>query len=206
MPRLPDDPQVSNMIAEGSPIEGAFAMPAVRTLGDLFLNELRDLYDAEKQLTEALPEMADAATSDELRRAFEEHLVQTHNHIDRLEYIFEAHGESPAGKKCVAMTGLIRQGNEIAADTEEHAIRDAGLISAAQKAEHYEISAYGSARTHAELIGNPDAARLLQQTLDEEKQADERLNDIAKTKINCLASGQTPVRSRTAGRSDSGGI
>jgi ferritin-like metal-binding protein YciE len=198
MPPLPDD-QVSRMISEGSPIKGTTAMPTVRTLGDLFLNELRELYDAEKQLTEALPEMADAAKLDELRWAFEEHLVQTQSHLDRLEFIFKAQGESPAGKKCAAMTGLIREGDDLANSSEDPAVRDAGLIAAAQKAEHYEISAYGSARTHAELLGNRDAARLLQQTLDEEKQADERLNEIAISKVNPLASGQPAPKSRTAG-------
>ena len=194
-----DDPQISDMIAEGSPCEGTFAIRAVRTLGDLFLNELRNLYDAEQQLSEALPEMADAATCDELRRAFEEDLVQVQSHIDRLEYIFRAQHESPAGKKCVAMIGLIGEAEEITNESEETAVRDAGLAAAAQKAQHYEISAYGSARSHAELLGNYDAVRLLQQTLDEEKQADERLSEIARDKINYLASGRTPPKSNTAG-------
>ncbi len=154
------------------------------TMQELFLDELRDLYDAEKQLTKALPEMADAATTDKLRSAFTDHLEQTKGHVQRLEQIFEALGEKSTGKKCAAMTGLIKEGNEVAENSDETAVRDAGLIAAAQKVEHYEMSGYGSARTHAELLGNKQAAALLKQTLDEEKAADAKLNEIALTLIN----------------------
>jgi ferritin-like metal-binding protein YciE len=154
------------------------------TMQKLFLDEIRDLYDAEKQLTKALPEMADAATTEELRNAFTDHLEQTKGHVQRLEQIFEALGEKSSGKKCAAMSGLIKEGNEVADDIDETAVRDAGLIAAAQKVEHYEISGYGSARTHAELLGNSRAATLLKQTLDEEKAADAKLNEIATTLIN----------------------
>jgi ferritin-like metal-binding protein YciE len=152
-------------------------MSKVTTMDELFVDELRDLYDAEKQLTKALPRMAKAASSDELRSAFEEHLSQTHGHVERLEAIFGLLDERPDGKKCAAMAGLIKEGDEIAGDTEdESAVRDAGLIVAAQKVEHYEISGYGSAK----ILGYTDAVSLLDQTLNEEKKADEKLGVLAR--------------------------
>lgn len=154
------------------------------TMQELFLDELRDLYDAEKQLTKALPEMADAASTEELRSAFEEHLEQTKGHVQRLDQIFEELGAKSSGKKCAAMVGLIKEGNEVVEDSDESAVRDAGLIAAAQKVEHYEMSGYGSARTHAQLLGNTRAASLLKETLDEEKAADAKLNEIAMSFIN----------------------
>src|SRR5580698_6073806 len=168
-------------------------MAKVTTMEDLFLDEIRDLYDAEKQLTKALPEMADAASSDELRDALEEHLEQTMNQVTRLERIFEALGEKPTGKKCAAMTGLIKEGNEMVSASDQTAVRDAGLIAAAQKVEHYEISGYGSARALAESLGDDKAVRLLQETMFEEKEADERLNDIAKSLISEEAAGSPNV-------------
>jgi ferritin-like metal-binding protein YciE len=176
---------------------------------ELFLDEIRDLYDAERQLTKALPEMADAASSDELRNAFQEHLEQTVNQVKRLERIFEVLGEKPTGKKCAAMTGLIKEGNEMVSASDETAVRDAGLIAAAQKVEHYEISGYGSARTHAEILGDNRAVRLLDETLFEEIETDQRLNDLAMTLINEEAAGgsngasrgQHRPKTRTAGGS-----
>lgn len=159
-------------------------MSKVTTMEELFLEEIRDLYDAEKQLTKALPKMARAASSEELRDAFEEHLGETENQVSRLERIFALVGEDAKGKKCAAMAGLIKEGDEIVSDSEQTPVRDAGLIAAAQKVEHYEISGYGSARTHAELLGNGEAARLLQETLHEEKAADEKLTRLAKGSIN----------------------
>lgn len=164
-------------------------MSKVTTMEELFIDELRDLYDAETQLTKALPKMSRAAASDELREAFDEHLGQTENQIERLKRIFELVGEKPKGKKCVAMTGLIKEGDEMVSDSEETPVRDAGLIAAAQKVEHYEISGYGSARTHAELLGNDEAARLLEETLQEEKDTDERLTQLAENLINEEAIG-----------------
>lgn len=180
-------------------------MPKVATMEALFLGEIRDLYDAEKQLTKALPKMAKAASSDELRAAFEEHLMQTQGQVQRLEQIFESLGEKSSGKKCAAMAGLIKEGDEMASETVDSPVRDAGLIAAAQKVEHYEISGYGSARTHAELLGNDDAARLLQETLDEERETDEKLTELAQS-VNSEASSGTdndeePVA--TAGKSSS---
>ncbi|HVW07125.1 MAG TPA: ferritin-like domain-containing protein [Bryobacteraceae bacterium] len=162
-------------------------MSKVATMEELFLEEIRDLYDAEKQLTKALPKMSKAACSEELKDAFDEHLGQTENQVARLERIFALVGEDAKGKKCAAMSGLIKEGDDMADDTEETSIRDAGLIAAAQKVEHYEISGYGSARTHAELLGNDEAVRLLEETLREEKEADEKLNRLAKTTINLEA-------------------
>jgi len=159
-------------------------MARVTTMEELFLEEIRDLYDAEKQLMQALPEMADAAASDELRDAFEDHLEQTEYHVQRLERIFEALGEKATGKKCAAMTGLIKEGSDWVGATGENAVRDAGLIAAAQKVEHYEVSGYGSARTHAAILGNDRAASLLDETRLEEKEADERLNALARNLIN----------------------
>ena len=159
-------------------------MAKVTTMEELFLDEIRDLYDAEKQLTKALPKMAKAAVSDELRNAFQEHLGETENQVERLERIFEALGEKATGKKCAAMAGLIKEGDEMVSDSGETAIRDAGLIAAAQKVEHYEMSGYGSARTHAEILGNDEAVSLLDETLQEEKNADEKLNELAQNTIN----------------------
>jgi ferritin-like metal-binding protein YciE len=157
------------------------------TLKDLYLDELRDLYSAEQQLTKALPKMAEAAASPELRSGFEEHLEQTKNHVQRLEQMFEELGESPKGKKCRGMVGLIEEGEEIA-DTFEDEVRDAGLISAAQRVEHYEIAAYGTAREYARILGEDDASELLQETLDEEKETDKKLTELAKN-INLEAPG-----------------
>ncbi|HVY93798.1 MAG TPA: ferritin-like domain-containing protein [Bryobacteraceae bacterium] len=176
-------------------------MSKVATMEELFLEEIRDLYDAEKQLTKALPKMSKAACSEELKDAFNEHLGQTENQVARLERIFALVGEDAKGKKCAAMSGLIKEGDDMADDTEETPIRDAGLIAAAQKVEHYEISGYGSARTHAELLGNTEAARLLEETLREEKEADEKLNQLAKSMINLEAAdiasdGGTRTRTR----------
>ena len=159
-------------------------MAKVATMEDLFLDEIRDLYDAEKQLTKALPKMAKAASSDELKRAIENHLAETQNQVERLEQVFELIGEKATGKKCAAMAGLIQEGQEIVASTNDDAVRDAGIIAAAQKVEHYEMSGYGSARTFAQILGHDDAASLLQETLNEEKAADRKLNDIAETQVN----------------------
>ena len=178
-------------------------MTKATTMDQLFLDEIRDLYDAEKQLTKALPKMAAAASSEELSEVFEDHLEQTQEHVKRLEEIFDGLGEKGAGRKCTAMQGLIREGNELMA-MDEGALRDAGLIAAAQKVEHYEISGYGSARTHAHLLGNSEAVSLLDETLNEEKEADRILNDLAENTINNEAlevskAWRTGARTRTAG-------
>jgi len=164
-------------------------MSKMATMEELFIDEIRDLYDAEKQLTKALPKMAEAAQSDKLRSGFEEHLQQTKGHVQRLERIFEALGEKATGKKCAAMAGLIKEGDEVADSTEETAVRDAGLIAAAQKVEHYEIAGYGTAKAHAGLLGNREAVRLIDQTLQEEKATNEKLTQLAESGLNNEAAG-----------------
>jgi ferritin-like metal-binding protein YciE len=156
----------------------------MKTLNDLFVHELKDLYSAEKQLTKALPKMAKAATNDSLREAFESHLQETEGHVQRLEEICSQLGVSTRATKCKAMEGLIEEGQEVLEEDMEDDVRDAALISAAQRVEHYEMAGYGSARTFAEQIGNEEAARLLQQTLDEEGAADKKLTKIAMSRVN----------------------
>lgn len=181
------------------------------TMNDLFLDEIRDLYDAEKQLTKALPKMAKATSSEELQTAIENHLQQTQGHVDRLEEIFEALGEKGTGKKCAAMAGLIKEGEEMVSEFDEGALRDAGIIAAAQKVEHYEISGYGSARTHAQMLGHTEAVSRLEETLKEEKEADSKLNDIAETMVNEEAmnasggNGSARSRSKTAPKTRTAG-
>jgi ferritin-like metal-binding protein YciE len=175
-------------------------MSKMATMDELFLDEISDLYDAEKQLTKALPKMAKAASSDQLRQAFEVHLTQTEGHVERLDDIFESLAQKSSGKKCAAMAGLIKEGDELASDTEDTAVRDAGLIAAAQKVEHYEISGYGSARAHAEILGLTSAVRLLEETLTEEKEADEKLGSLAQMGVNKDAAHiRATPRTRKAG-------
>lgn len=153
-------------------------------LHGLFLEELADIYNAEQQLTKALPRLAKAAQNAELREAFEMHLEETQNHISRLDQVAKSFGESIKRKKCAAMEGLIQEGEEILDELEDSAALDAGLILAAQKVEHYEIASYGGLRAWAELMSHDEAADLLQETLDEEKAADEKLNQIAENAVN----------------------
>jgi len=153
-------------------------------LHQLFLDELADIYNAEQQLTKALPKLAKACQNPELREAFETHLEETQNHISRLDQVAKSLGESLKRKKCAAMEGLIEEGEEIIDEMEDSAALDAGLILAAQKVEHYEIASYGGLRAWAELMGHDEAAELLQETLDEEKETDEKLNQLAETAAN----------------------
>jgi len=154
------------------------------TLQKLYTDELRDLYNAENQLLKALPKMAKAASSEDLKDAFEKHLEQTKGHVKRLEQVFDALGEKPKGKTCRAMKGLIEEGSEILKEEGEESILDAGIIVAAQKVEHYEIASYGSVRTFAHLLGQNEAAELLQSTLDEESETNELLNRMAESIVN----------------------
>lgn len=151
----------------------------VETLRDLYLEQLKDLYNAEQQLVKALPKMAKAASSEELRTAFENHLEKTTEHAQRIETIFEQMGEKAQGKKCKAMEGLVKEGGEVIEEDMEDGIKDAALIAAAQRVEHYEIAGYGCVRTYATILGDEEAVTLLAQTLEEEKEADEALNGIA---------------------------
>jgi ferritin-like metal-binding protein YciE len=154
------------------------------TLNKLYIEELRDLYSAENQLLKALPKMAKGASSDELREAFETHLEQTEIHVERLEEIFEELDQSPKGKTCHGMKGLVEEGSEILDEEGDPTVIDAGIIVAAQKVEHYEIASYGSVRTFARLLGEKKAEKLLQATLDEESEANELLNELAETIVN----------------------
>src|SRR6266481_4975907 len=154
------------------------------TLKTLYVDELRDLYNAENKLIKALPKMAKGASSEELQEAFEKHLEQTKTHVERLEEVFEELGEKPKGKTCKAMKGLIEEGSEILHEEGEESVIDAGIIVAAQKVEHYEIASYGSVRTFAQLLGKDSSAELLQTTLDEESEANELLNTLAEDIVN----------------------
>jgi ferritin-like metal-binding protein YciE len=160
------------------------------SLKNLYVDELKDLYSAETQLTKALPKMAKAAQSPELRAGFEEHLKQTQEHVSRLETIFDALGESPKGKTCKGMEGLIKEGGEIVAEGPQTGELNAGLIAAAQRVEHYEIAGYGCVRTYAKLLGEDEAVQLLEQTLKEEKATDAKLTSLAeKINVQAMASG-----------------
>jgi ferritin-like metal-binding protein YciE len=162
-------------------------MPERNPLEELLVDQLKDLYSAENQIIKALPRMAKAASSPELKRAFERHLEETKRQVERLDEIGEALEVRLTGKKCKGMEGLIAEGKEIMEeDLDDNAI-DAGLIGAAQKVEHYEIAAYGTARTHAAMLGHNKAAKLLQQTLDEEGNTDKKLTQLAESIINAEA-------------------
>ena len=157
-----------------------------QALKELYIDELKDIYNAENQLVKALPKMAKAANSEELRTGFREHLEQTRGHVQRLEQIFKELGEKPSGKKCKGMEGLVAEGQEMMGEDFEDDVMDAALISAAQRVEHYEIAAYGTVRTYAELLGEDTAVQLLEQTLEEEKETDQKLTDMA-SEINVRA-------------------
>jgi ferritin-like metal-binding protein YciE len=162
----------------------------LESLHDLFVDELKDLYNAEIQLTKALPKMAKAASSEDLRTAFEGHLTETEHQVQRLETIFKQLEANPKGKKCKAMVGLIEEGKEIMEEDAEDAVKDAALIAAAQRVEHYEIAGYGTVRTYAQLLGFDEAANLLQETLDEEASADKKLTELAQ---NINVEAQSPA-------------
>jgi ferritin-like metal-binding protein YciE len=148
-------------------------------LKSLYVDELRDLYNSEHQLIKALPKMAKAANSDALRKGFEEHLEQTKGHAARLEQVLSGLGEPVKGKKCKGMAGIVAEGGEMMNEDFEGALMDAALISAAQRVEHYEIAAYGAVHAFAQLMGEDDAASLLQETLDEEKDTDQKLTELS---------------------------
>ena len=158
-------------------------------LMELYVDELKDLYDAENRLVKALPKVAKAAKSEKLRSAVEEHLEQTRGHVDRLQEIFDNLGEKATGKKCAGMMGILKEGEEIMEEEYEGEAMDAALISAAQRVEHYEIAAYGCVRTWADLLGESEASSLLDKTLEEEKETDEKLTQLAE-EINVQAKGE----------------
>jgi len=170
------------------------------SLQELYLEQLRDLYDAEHQIIKALPEMIEAATSTQLKQALNEHLNVTKTQATRLDQIFTNLGEKAKGEKCKGMEGVLKEGSDLVGDIKDTDVRDAAIISAAQRVEHYEMAGYGTARTFAELLEDAEASQLLQQTLDEEKEADEKLTELSEN-INLDAStkavaGEKPGRPR----------
>ena len=162
----------------------------LETLKDLYIHELKDLYSVEKQLVSALPKMAKEANNKELATGFREHLEQTKEHLARLEEILSQHKQSTRGPKCKGMGGIIAEGAELIEEEADPEVKDAGLIAAAQRVEHYEIAGYGSARTFAELLGDDQGAKLLQTTLKEEAETDQKLTHLAKSSINLAAAEQ----------------
>jgi ferritin-like metal-binding protein YciE len=159
-------------------------MAEIDSLKKLFTDTMKDLFSAETQISKALPKMSKAATSMDLKRGFDEHLEQTRMQTERLKQISDQLGIKLSGKKCVGIEGIIQEGDEVINETLPERVRDAGLIAAAQKVEHYEMATYGSARTYAHLLGYTDAAKLLQQTLDEEGATDKKLTQLAESHIN----------------------
>lgn len=158
-----------------------------KTLDDLFLHTLKDVYYAEKQILKALPKMAKAAESEELKRAFETHREETEGQIERLEEVFKTLGKAARGVQCEAINGIIEEGKEVMEDFAESAALDAGILAAAQAVEHYEITRYGSLKTWAQELGMADAARLLDQNLQEEKKTDQLLTQLAEARVNTKA-------------------
>ena len=175
----------------------------LESLSDLYLEELKDLYSAENQIIKALPKMIKAATSPELKQAFTDHLEQTKGHVERLEQICAELGKSPKGKKCMGMEGIIKDGAELIEEDPESDVLDAGLASAAQHVEHYEMAGYGSVRTWAEQLGYDNHVELLQQTLDEEKEADQLLTQIAESSLNIEAENEEEEEEETPQLADS---
>jgi ferritin-like metal-binding protein YciE len=167
-------------------------------LQQLLSKELGDLYNAEQQIVAALPKMVEAAKSRELKRAFEDHLKLTQNHVRRLDQVFEMLGEKPHGKKCKGMEGLIKEADDAAKEPAAPMVTDAALIGAAQRVEHYEMAGYGCARTYARVLGEMDAAKLLQQTLDEEGEADQLLTRLAEYGVNLTAANGAGTNGRAA--------
>jgi ferritin-like metal-binding protein YciE len=171
-------------------------MPKINTLHDVYIDQLKDLYSAETQLIKALPKMAKAAHDATLKKGFEEHLEQTKVHAERLEEIFENLDEKPTGKKCKAMAGLVEEGSETISEDASPEAKDAMLIAAAQRVEHYEIAGYGCVKTYARLLGYEDAAQLLEETLGEEVATDEKLTEAAES-INVEAEKGQDEKSET---------
>jgi ferritin-like metal-binding protein YciE len=160
----------------------------MESLEDLFVHEIKDLYNAEQQILKALPKMIREASSGELQQALQQHLDQTKGHVERLDQVFHEVGESACGVKCKGMEGIIEEGAEILKEPADDSVKDAGIIAAAQRVEHYEMAAYGTVRTYARTLGHDEAVSLLEETLREEKEADKRLTEIAEGTVNVRAS------------------
>ena len=159
----------------------------LETLKDLYIHELKDLYSAEKQIIRALPKMVKAATNEQLKAGFQQHLEETKEQAVRLEKLLKSHGQSTRGPKCKGMEGLLKEGEEMIEEEADEEVRDAGLIAAAQRVEHYEIAGYGCARTYAQTLGDKEGAKVLQQTLDEEGATDKKLTKLAESTLNLAA-------------------
>lgn len=169
---------------------------ALRNLQDLYVDELKDLYSAEKQILKTLPKMAKAAAYPELKDAFNEHLEQTRHQVKRMENILGELGITPRGKTCIGMKGILKEGSELLKEKADPAVKDAGLIAMAQRVEHYEMAGYGTARTFAQMLGFNDAAHALQETLNEEGNADHKLTRLAESQVNPQAEHE-PINSRS---------
>jgi ferritin-like metal-binding protein YciE len=178
-------------------------MAKTGTLHDAFIDELRDTYDAERQIVKALPKMIKACSSDELRTAFESHLEETRNQVERLEQVFELLEEKPRGKHCDGMAGIIEEGKNVMGEEFDDTTMDAVLIASAQRVEHYEMAAYGTLCAWAKGMGHDDAAELLEQTLEEEKAADEKLTSIAEGGINQEAAHAAHPELAATGKTES---
>ena len=165
----------------------------IESMEDLFVEQIEDLYDAEQRLVKALPKMAEASTSPALRQAFESHLGETKGHVERLEQVFQTIRKEPKKQTCDAMKGLIEEGEDMVSNTDQSPLRDAGLLAAANRVEHYEIAAYGTVRALAKTLGITEAVSLLEATLMEEKRADEKLTKLAHTSVNQEAMRAAPV-------------
>jgi len=159
----------------------------LQTLKDLYIHELKDLFSAEQQLVKALPKMAKAASNKELAAGFQEHLEQTKGHAQRLEQILSSHQQTTRGPKCKGMEGIVAEGAEMIEEEADNEVKDAGLIAAAQRVEHYEMAGYGTARTYAEFLGDKEGAKVLGLTLEEERQTDQKLSKLAKSAVNVAA-------------------
>jgi ferritin-like metal-binding protein YciE len=156
----------------------------IKTLDDLFVHTLQDIYYAENQITKALPKMIDKATDPQLKQGFQTHLTETQNQIKRLEQVFQMHGHTPKAVDCPAIDGIIKEANEISGEIGDKEVLDAGLLASAQAVEHYEITRYGTLIAWAQQLGRPDCARVLQQNLDEEKATDKKLTALAESRVN----------------------
>jgi ferritin-like metal-binding protein YciE len=179
----------------------------LETLKDLYVHELKDLYSAERQMMKAMPRMVKAATNRQLATAFQQHLEQTKKQAQRLEDLLAAHGESTRGPKCMGMEGVLKEGDEMVSEDADEEVRDAGLIAAAQRAEHYEIAGYGCARTYAELLGDKKGAKVLDSIIKEEGAADQKLTKLARSVINVKAKAAPSKSSQAANkREQSGGV
>jgi ferritin-like metal-binding protein YciE len=175
-------------------------MPHIASFNELLVSQMRDLYDAEKRLTKAIPKLGKAAANDELRAALEHHLEETEGHVSRLEQAFQRLGETAKAKPCAGMRGIIEEGDEHAnEDYDDDALRDAAIIGSAQRVEHYEIAAYGTAIAHARLLGRNEIANLLEASLAEEKAADKKLTQIAEGTVNLEAAHETEMNERPTG-------